>query len=57
MRSTVSSLVAVVGLAIVAVVPGQSHAASLMTLVSCCSLPDCADGREPAGDLNSRERR
>jgi len=47
MRRMVSSLLAVMGLAVVAVAPGQSRAASLETLVSFCALPDCADGVAP----------
>jgi hypothetical protein len=35
----------------VAVAPGQSRAANLTTLVSFCSLPNCADGREPLAAL------
>ena len=50
MRRMVSSL-AVVGLAIVAVAPGQSRAASLTTLVSFCSLFSCVDGANPRGGL------
>ena len=50
MRRMVSSL-AVVGLAIVAVAPGQSRAASLTTLVSFCSLFSCVDGANPRAGL------
>jgi uncharacterized repeat protein (TIGR03803 family) len=47
----VSLLLAVVGLAIVAVAPGQSRAANLTTLVSFCALANCADGTRPRGGL------
>jgi uncharacterized repeat protein (TIGR03803 family) len=47
----VSWLVAVIGLAIVAVAPGQSRAANLTTLVNFCSLPNCADGSSPQAGL------
>jgi hypothetical protein len=51
MRRTVSSLLAVVGLAIVAVAPGGSLAANLTTLVTFCSFPNCADGSFPVAGL------
>jgi hypothetical protein len=44
-----SSLFAVVGLAIVAVAPGQPHAVNLTSLVSFCALANCADGEIPSG--------
>jgi hypothetical protein len=47
----VSSLLAVVGLAIVAVAAGQSQAANLTTLYSFCALANCADGSHPAAAL------
>jgi hypothetical protein len=50
----VSSLVAVIGLAIVAVAPGQARAANLTTLYSFCSVgaaPNCADGWDPQAGL------
>src|SRR5437868_4602463 len=51
MRRTVSSLLGVVGLAILAVAPGQSLAANLTTLYSFCSLANCADGAAPTAGL------
>ena len=51
MRRRVSSLLTLVGLAIVAAAPGQSRAADLTTLVSFCALPNCADGFHPASSL------
>src|SRR5215831_159594 len=51
MRGLVSSLLAVIGLAIVAVAPGQSHAANLMPLISFCSQTNCADGAFPEAGL------
>jgi len=47
MRRTVLSLAAVMGLAIVAVAPGQSHAANLTPLVSF----NGADGANPDARL------
>jgi uncharacterized repeat protein (TIGR03803 family) len=49
MRSTVSWL-AIVGLAMVAIAPGQSRAADLTTLYSFCSLANCTDGAHPPTD-------
>jgi len=49
MRRMVSSLLAVVGLAIVAVAPARS--ANLTTLVTFCMLPNCADGSGPEASL------
>ena len=51
MRRTVSWLLAVVGLAIVAVTPSQSRAANLETLYSFCALANCADGQGPGSGL------
>ena len=51
MRRMVSSFLALVGLAIVAVAPSQSRAADLTTLVSFCALANCADGRSPFAGL------
>jgi hypothetical protein len=48
---TGSSLLAVVGLAIVAVAPSQSRAASLTSLVSFCARANCADGQSPNAGL------
>ena len=48
MRRTVSSPLALVGLAVVAIAPGQSRAANLTTLVSFRALPNCAGGYGPA---------
>jgi uncharacterized repeat protein (TIGR03803 family) len=47
MPRMVASMFTVMGLAIVAAVPGQSRAANLTTLVSFCALPNCADGQFP----------
>ena len=51
MPRMVSSFVAVIGLAIVAAVPGQLRAANLTTLVSFCALTNCTDGDTPYGGL------
>jgi uncharacterized repeat protein (TIGR03803 family) len=51
MRRMVSSLLAVTGLAIVAVAPGQSRAANLMALVSFCTLAKCANGANPGSGV------
>jgi uncharacterized repeat protein (TIGR03803 family) len=51
MRKMVTSLLAVMGLAIVAAAPGQSRPADLTTLVSFCSLPNCTDGANPQAGL------
>ncbi len=48
MCRTASLVLALVGLAFVAIVPGQSRAANLRTLYSfCVLLPNCADGGHP----------
>ena len=39
------------GLAIVVAAPGQSQAANLTSLVSFCTLTNCADGLGPGGGL------
>jgi uncharacterized repeat protein (TIGR03803 family) len=45
------SFLASVGLAIVVAAPGQSQAANLTSLVSFCTLTNCADGLGPGGGL------
>jgi uncharacterized repeat protein (TIGR03803 family) len=51
MRRIVSLLAAGIGLAIVGVASDQSRAADLTTLVSFCSLANCADGDFPIAGL------
>jgi uncharacterized repeat protein (TIGR03803 family) len=54
MHRTASLVLAVVGLAIVAVGPSQARAANLTTLYSFCSVgaaPNCADGWDPQAGL------
>jgi uncharacterized repeat protein (TIGR03803 family) len=51
MRRMVSSVLAVLSFAIMAIAPAQPRAANLTSLVSFCALANCADGANPQGGL------